>query len=174
MLRRPISAGVAAAVAAALVLLLGPGPAAHADTRSVADEKDDVASPNDVLRTKVVNGRRIGVRITHDDLRRSALDIQFTVQDGSGGGNWIVYASFAGDSLLFRTVDGETQTRECAGLEAGRSLRRDVSWLSVPRRCVRPVEGEVRLKPRVQWSSDGTKGDWSVNGNRHWTPYVPR
>lgn len=152
------------------VLLLAPAPA-HAEAVSVRDARGDVASSNDIVRTRVVNGRLIAVRIHHRNLRRSALDIQFAVR-APRERPFTVYATLDGKNTI--VFDQALQPRDCTGVRVARSLREDWTYLSVPRRCVGSPSGPVQVRPRVQWNKSGSSGDWSVNGNEHWTRWVAR
>ena len=164
----PLAAGLALGLAAGLVL---PGPAAHAAQRSFADARGDAPGSNDIVRTAVTNGARIGVQITHRDLNRRATDIQFRLRTSSGA-TWTVFAAF--DGSMRDVFDGDFEAHPCPGLRVGRNLRQDRTTLSVPRSCVGSPAGPVKVRPRVQWSADGARGDWSINRGDHWTPWVPR
>ena len=69
---------LAAGAALTLTTTLLPG-AASADSAWFRDARGDVASPNDIVRYKVLNDARIGVRTIHRNLRASAQDIQFVL-----------------------------------------------------------------------------------------------
>ena len=166
-----LAPGLAVVLAAALALVGVAAAPAQAETVSVRDARGDVTSPNDVLRTWVANGHRIGVRIQHRDLRRTALDIQFALRTASGR-TWTVYATLDGKNTI--VFDQGLEPRECRGVRVARSLRHDWSALSVPRSCVGSPRGRVQVRPRVQWNKSGTHGDWSVNADAHWTRWVPR
>ena len=146
------------------------GPPAQAQTIRFADARGDVSSPNDIVRTVARNGSRIGVVVTHRDLRRSATDIQFGVLTASGV-KWHVFAELGGGTAA--VYDGDWKVHRCPGLKVARSLAGSQTALSVPRSCL-GSPGKVKLQPRVQWSADGSKGDWSVNAGGHWTRWIKR
>ncbi|WP_323793234.1 hypothetical protein [Nocardioides sp.] len=162
------------ALLTAAALVLAVGAPAEAKSKSFRDKRGDVASTNDVLRTKVANGRRIGVRIKHVDLRRDVSDVQFKVQSRGSDAEYVVFAAVDGSYAQVIDFNEAPTTRECPGLRVSASVRKDVTKLSVPRTCVGNPSGAVRLSPRVQWSDDGSLGDWSINGNDHFTPYIKR
>lgn len=169
-MRHPLElAALGAGLAAALAL--SGVPAAQASTRSFDDARRDAPGSNDILRTTATNGSRIGVTIRHRDLTRSASDIQFAVRTPSGA-EWHVFAALDGSGG--QVYDSDFQEHPCSGLRVSRSLAKDRTALSVPRSCVGGPSGRVKLQPRVQWSADGSKGDWSVNGGQHWTPWIGR
>ncbi len=163
---------------ALLLGLLGlPGLAAPAlaKSKTFPDRCGDVASANDVLSTKVVNRRRIGVRITHDDLRRDVHSIQFALRSRGSDDEAVVYATVDGSTTWVLDFGyGPPREVDCPGVRVSSTPRTDVTALSVPRSCVGDPSGAVRLSPRVQWSDDGTLGDWSINRGDHFTPYVRR
>ena len=165
-MRHPLTPAAACLALAGLVLAGSP---AQASTRSFDDARHDAPGSNDIVRTTVTNGSRIGVTIRHRDLTRSASDIQFKVRTSSGA-EWTVFASLEGQGG--QVYDGDFGLHPCPGLRVSRSLAKDRTALSVPRSCVGGPSGRVKLQPRVQWSADGSKGDWSVNGVQHWTPWI--
>ncbi|MCW2772179.1 MAG: hypothetical protein JWN91_505 [Nocardioides sp.] len=168
-MRHPLTQVTGIGLAAGLVL--AGVPAAHASTRSFDDARRDAPGSNDIVRTTVTNGCRIGVTVRHRDLTRSASDIQFGLRTSSGA-EWHVFAALDGSGG--QVYDSDFGAHPCPGLRATRSLAKDRTELSVPRSCVGSPSGRVKFQPRVQWSADGDKGDWSVNGGRHWTPWIGR
>ena len=134
--------------------------------------RGDVASPNDIVRYKVLNDARIGVRTIHRNLRASAQDIQFVLDTNRrrAGHEWGVYASMDGSfASVWRDTRSGPDYRDCPRLRISRSLRDDWAVLTVPRRCV-GKPGSVRLRARVQWSLDGSLGDWARA--RRWSDWV--
>lgn len=162
------------AVALVLFSVLGVTLVAAAPAQAVRatfeDRRGDVADRNDILSTTVRNDGRIGVVVQHRDLTERALDIQFQIRTASDS-SWSVYATLDGSVAL---VYQGTTVVECPGVSVSRSLRSDVSKLSVPRSCVGDPQGRIAVRPRVQWNSDGSQGDWSINRGTHFTPFVKR
>ncbi len=151
--------------------LLVTAPAAQAATRSYADARRDAPGSNDIVRTTATNGARIGVQVRHRDLKRSVADIQLRVRTSTGA-EWTVYGVF--DGSRGQVFDEDFREQSCPGVRVSRSLAKDRTALSVPRSCLGSPTGRVKVRPRVQWSADGRKGDWSINRGDHWTSWVPR
>jgi hypothetical protein len=160
----------AALLTALACTALVASPPASAATKTFKDARGDVRDGNDILRTKVTNGDRIGVKITHRDLNPRAMDIQFTIRTTDGPG-WTVYAAFDG---TFATLYRDGTTRECPELEVDISQKKNTTSLSVPRSCVDDPAGKIQLKARVQWSYNGTQGDDAINGHGRYTGWVKR
>lgn len=168
---RRINAALAlvAAAVVGLSLVLLPVPA-QANTRTFPDARHDTRNSNNVLRYRVINGKRIAMTTFHRNLTRKAVDIQFEIDTPRKGRNFHVYAFANGKyTLVYRG----TRTFKCKGLRIKRNLRKDILKLSVPRGCVGRPKGKIRVRGRVQWSKNGAKGDW-LPSKKGYSPWVRR
>jgi hypothetical protein len=164
------------AVLAATTLSISLLPsAASADTAWFREARGDVKSSNDIVRYKVLNTKRIGVRTVHRNLRASAQDIQLLLDTNAKrkGYEWGAYATLDGSfASVWRDTRSGPEYHDCPGLRVSRSVREDWAVLTVPRACVGRPDA-VRLRTRVQWSLDGSQGDWAP-GARRWSDWVRR
>lgn len=168
MNRRLFRTTVSTALVAALVAF-APGSAGAA-TKTFKDSRHDTASSNNIVRYTVHNGKRIKVTTKHKNLTKKAVDIQFRIKSKGVRGSYVVYASTNGKvkRVYFQKWVGQ----KCKGVKVNRNLKKDRLSLSVPRKCVGNPKGKIRVKVRVQWSADGTKGDWAPD--KGYSPWVRR
>ena len=149
------------ATLSALVIVAAPA-AAHAGTRTFGDQKGDVSNTNDITSYTVTNGKRIVLTTHHRNLTKQAIDIQFFVKNSKDDKVFDAYASLNGKANYVGLV-GSGDFAPCRGLTVGHDLAEDTATLSVPRRCLAYPVGKIKMRARVQWSVDGSKGDWAPN-----------
>jgi hypothetical protein len=159
-MRRALLTALASLATLAVVLALPV--AADANTRTFRDQRHDVANSNDIVRYAVSNGRRVVLATWHRDLTRKALDIQFLMKNSRNGRVYHAYATLNGRANYVGQV-GSGDFTKCPGLRVSRNLSKDKATLSVPRDCLGNPQGRLKLRARVQWSIDGSRGDWAPN-----------
>lgn len=154
-----------------LVVLLALPAAAYANTRAFRDQRGDVSNSNDIVKYAVGNGKRITLTTHHRNLTKQAVDIQFLLKNSRNHQVYSAYATLDGKANYTGLV-GSSDYTLCSGLRVTRSLAHDTATLSVPRRCLGHPAGKIKMRARVQWSADGSKGDWAPN--RGYSGWVAR